>query len=140
MTRALNETETRALIAAGRVGRLGCVDDGEPYVVPINYLFEDDAIYGHSLSGRKITALRAHPRACLQVDQVENDFRWRSAIAFGRFEEIVSELERQQVLHKLLQAFPWLTPVESVGSKDTVSPQVIIFRIRVDRVTGVAEE
>lgn len=140
MTRVLNETETRALIAAGRVGRLGCVDDGEPYVVPINYLFEDDAIYGHSLLGRKITALRAHPRACLQVDQVEGDFRWRSAIAFGRFDEIVSEPERQQVLLKLLQTFPLLTPVESVTSKETVSPEVIVFRIRVDRVTGLAEE
>ena len=140
MTRVLSETETRALIAAGRVGRLGCVDDGEPYVVPINYLFEDDAIYGHSLLGRKITALRAHPRACLQVDQVESNFRWRSAIAFGHFDEIASELERKQILHKLLRSFPLLTPVESVSAKEAASPEVIVFRIRVDRVTGLAEE
>ncbi len=140
MARRLNETDTRALITAGKVGRLGCVDDGEPYVVPINYLFEDGVIYGHSLLGRKIRALRAHPRACLQVDEVDGDLRWRSAIAYGNFEEIGLELERQQVLHKLLQSFPWLTPVESVISKDVVSPEVIIFRIRVDRVTGVAEE
>ncbi|HVS80108.1 MAG TPA: pyridoxamine 5'-phosphate oxidase family protein [Pyrinomonadaceae bacterium] len=140
MTRTLNETETRALITAGKVGRLGCVDDGEPYVVPINYLFEDGAIYGHSLLGRKIRALRACPRACLQVDQVESDFRWRSAIAFGSFEEIGFEREREQVLHKLLQSFPLLTPVESVIPKDAAPPEVIVFRIRVDRVTGLAEE
>jgi nitroimidazol reductase NimA-like FMN-containing flavoprotein (pyridoxamine 5'-phosphate oxidase superfamily) len=140
MTRTLNETETRDLITAGKVGRLGCVVDGGPYVVPINYLFEDGAIYGHSLSGKKIRALRARPRACLQVDQVESDLRWRSAIAFGRFEEICFEREREQVLHKLLQSFPLLTPVESVISKDAASPEVIVFRIRVDRITGVAEE
>jgi nitroimidazol reductase NimA-like FMN-containing flavoprotein (pyridoxamine 5'-phosphate oxidase superfamily) len=140
MTRTLNEIETRDLITAGKVGRLGCVVEGEPYVVPINYLFEDGAIYGHSLSGKKIRALRARPRACLQVDQVESDLRWRSAIAFGRFEEIRYELEREQVLHKLLQSFPLLTPVESVISKDAASPEVIVFRIRVDRVTGLAED
>jgi nitroimidazol reductase NimA-like FMN-containing flavoprotein (pyridoxamine 5'-phosphate oxidase superfamily) len=140
MTRTLTETETRDLITAGKVGRLGCIDTGEPYVVPINYLFEDDAIYGHSLLGRKIRALRTCPRACLQVDLVESDFRWRSAIAFGSFEEIRVEVEREQVLHKLLQTFPLLTPVESVTQKDAASPEVIVFRIRVDRVTGLAEE
>ena len=140
MTRTLNETETRELIAAGKVGRLGCVVDGEPYVVPVNYLFDDGAIYGHSLLGRKIRALRARPRACLQVDQVESDLRWRSAIVFGRFEEIRHEPEREQVLHKFFQRFPLLTPVESVISKDAASPEVIVFRICVDRVTGLAED
>ncbi len=140
MTRTLNDTETRELITACKVGRLGCVVNGEPYVVPINYLFEDGAIYGHSLLGQKIRALRACPRACLQVDQIDGEFRWRSAIAFGSFEEVCVEREREQVLHKLLQSFPLLTPVESVISKDTASPEVIVFRICVDRVTGLAEE
>ena len=56
MTRMLDENETRRLIAAGKIGRLGCIDNGEPYVVPINYLFENMAIYSHSMPGRKIEA------------------------------------------------------------------------------------
>lgn len=140
MTRTLDEAETRDLIAAGKVGRLGCVVKGEPYVVPINYLFEDGWIYGHSMMGRKIRALRNHPRACLQVDQVESDFHWRSAIAFGNFEEIHHELERAQVLRKLVDRFPLLTPVESVVSKNGAALEIIVFRIRIDRVTGLAED
>jgi len=140
MTRTLDEAETRELIASGKVGRLGCIVKSEPYVVPINYLFEDGAVYGHSLPGRKIRALRVHPRACLQVDQSNGDFQWRSAIAFGRFEEIEGEVERSQVLRKLIERFPSLTPVESVVSKDAASPEVIVFRIRVDRVSGVGED
>ena len=140
MTRTLDEAETRELIASGKVGRLGCVVKGEPYVVPINYLFEAGAVYGHSLPGRKIRALRVHPRACLQVDQSSGDFQWRSAIAFGRFEEIESEVERSQALRKLIERFPLLTPVESVAIKGAAAPEVIVFRIRVDRITGVAEE
>ena len=140
MAKTLSESEALSLISGGGVRRLGCIVKGEPYVVPINYLFEDGAVYGHSLPGRKIRALRVHPRACLQVDQSNGDFQWRSAIAFGRFEEIESEVERSQVLRKLIERFPLLTPVESVAIKGAAAPEVIVFRIRVDRITGVAEE
>ena len=140
MTRMLSETEARNLIAGGRIGRLGCVDNGEPYVVPINYVFEDGSIYSHSLPGRKIEALRAHPRACLQVDEIENDLEWRSVIAYGNFEEIRVPSDRRAILSKLLTRFPLLTPVESVMAKDASAPDSVVFRIIVDRITGVAEE
>jgi nitroimidazol reductase NimA-like FMN-containing flavoprotein (pyridoxamine 5'-phosphate oxidase superfamily) len=140
MTRTMNETETRELIAAGKVGHLGCVVQGEPYVVPINYLLEGDSVYGHSMMGQKIEALRNHPRACLEVNDVEGDLRWRSAIVFGDFEEIHQEPERAQVMRKLLERYPLLTPVESVASKSLETSEVIVFRIRVDRLTGLAED
>lgn len=140
MTKILSEAEARTVIGAGQTGHLGCIAKGEPYVVPVNYLFEDGSIYSHSLPGRKILALRVHPGACLQVEQIHDDFHWRSAIAFGSFEEIHDELERAVVLRKLLKRFPLLTPVESRVAQDAAPPEVIVFRIRVDRVTGVAEE
>ena len=37
MIRPMSPDETRALLEAGRVGRLGCVSDGQPYVVPVSY-------------------------------------------------------------------------------------------------------
>lgn len=139
MTRMLSDAEARALIAGGKMGRLGCIANGEPYVVPINYVFEDGSIYSHSLPGRKIEALRAHPRACLQVDEIGNDFHWRSAIAFGNFEEIDRPRERRDILSKLLVRFPLLTPVESMVVQDAAPPDSVVFRIIVDRITGVEE-
>lgn len=139
MTRMLSEEEARSLIAGGKMGRLGCVANGEPYVVPINYVFEDGAIYSHSLPGRKIDAMRTHSRVCLQVDQIENDLKWRSVIAFGNFEEIRVPSDRRSILHKLMVRFPLLTPVESVIARDASAPDAIVFRIIVDRVTGAKE-
>jgi nitroimidazol reductase NimA-like FMN-containing flavoprotein (pyridoxamine 5'-phosphate oxidase superfamily) len=138
--KTLQNDEMRALLSACKVGRLGCIDNGEPYIVPINYVFEDESIYSHSLPGRKIEALRAQPRACLQVDEIENDFHWRSVIAYGEFEEIRVPSERQLALSKLLKHFPLLTPVESVMARDAGAPDSIVFRIKVDRITGVKEE
>ena len=137
--KTLLEDEARGLLSAAKIGRLGCVANGEPYVVPINYVFEDESIYSHSSPGRKIDALRAHPRACLQVDKIENDFEWRSVIAYGNFEEIRVPSDRRVILSKLLARFPLLTPVESLTAQDAGAPDSVVFRIRIDRITGVAE-
>lgn len=140
MNRVLSDAEAREVIKAGKVGRLGCIDKDEPYVVPINYFLDAGSIYSHSLPGRKIDAMRSHPRACLQVDQIDDDFHWRSAIAFGNFEELDRPGERRAILGKLLSRFPKLTPVESRIVQDAAAPDSIVFRIIVDRITGVEEE
>jgi nitroimidazol reductase NimA-like FMN-containing flavoprotein (pyridoxamine 5'-phosphate oxidase superfamily) len=137
--RSLLEKEGEELLTSAKIGRLGCVDNGEPYVVPINYLFEAGSVYSHSLPGRKIDILRSHPRACLQVDDIENDFCWRSAIAYGNFEEIHLPGERRAILRKLLSRFPLLTPVESTMAHDASAPDSVVFCLRIDRITGMAE-
>ena len=136
----MSDVEAQALLSTGRVGRLGCVVAGEPYVLPINYVFIDGSIYSHSLPGTKITALRAHTRACFQVDEITDELRWRSVVAFGNFEEIDDNLERVNVLRKMLRRFPLLTPVESRVSQEVAPPRTIVFCLRIDRITGVAEE
>ena len=136
----LSEVESADLIGRARVARLGCIVDGGPYVVPINCYYADSYIYSHSLPGHKISALRENPKACLQFDEVESDLRWRSVLAFGTYEEVQTPLERSEILNKLLQRFPMLTPVESSIAVDAGYPVVIVYRIKIDRITGVSEE
>ena len=138
MIKPLSNEEAYALIAECSVGRLGCVADGGPYVVPVSYVLHGNNIYIHSLPGHKIEALRENPRACLQVDEIENAYNWRSAIAFGRYEEVDDEDERRFAMRRLLSRFPSLTPVESVTVRDGQS-SVIVFRVHVEKVSGVAE-
>lgn len=135
----MSEEEVRALLNRGRRARLGCVVEGEPYIVLVSYLFEDDCAYIHALPGVKITALRVNPRACLQVDEIEDECRWQSVLATGNFEEITDAQESAYYLHKLLERFPLLTPVESVRARDAAPPPVIVFRIRIDKLTGTGE-
>ena len=139
MMKMLSEDKARKLFQSGKLVRLGCIVNGEPYVVPINCHLEGDCLYSHSLPGLKISGLRENPRACVQVDEIESDLHWRSAIAFGTFEEITKPGERMEVLNKLLRNFPMLTPVESAIAVDGAAADVIVFRIRIDRVTGVCE-
>ena len=135
----LSPEESYELLRGGRVARLGCVADGEPYVVPVNYVFDGEAAYVHSLPGRKIAALRADPRVCLQVDDIRDEFGWRSVLAFGRYEELTRDPERERAVGLLLSAFPQLTPVESLIAEDAAAPAPVVFRVRVERVTGLQE-
>jgi nitroimidazol reductase NimA-like FMN-containing flavoprotein (pyridoxamine 5'-phosphate oxidase superfamily) len=135
----LSDNEARMLFQFARVARLGCIVDDEPYVVPINCHLENDCLYSHSLPGLKISGLRKNPRACIQVDEIESDLKWRSAIAFGTFEEIKSPNERHDVLTKLLKKFPLLTPVESAIAVDGAAAEVIVFKITIERFSGVSE-
>lgn len=139
MIATLSDSKARELLQSARVARLGCIVNGEPYITPINYNFEDDCIYSHSLAGLKITALRSNPRACVQVDEVDSLLHWRSVLAWGNFDEINKPNERIEILGKLLKRFPMLTPVESAIAGDGGSPEVIVFRIKIDKLTGVSE-
>jgi len=139
MISQLSNDETRGLLTACGVGRLGCVYDGGPYVVPVNYVCDGECIYIHSLPGRKIHALRANPKACLQVDQVTDAYHWRSAIAYGDYEEITEAGTLDWAVRSLQERFPNLTPVESVPVHDGQS-SVIVFRIRIREISGVGEK
>ncbi len=51
------------LLLSSRVGYLGLVDGDEPYVVPLNYLWYQDAIYIHGAqAGRKATLMGNSPK------------------------------------------------------------------------------
>ena len=106
--------------------------------MPVNYYFDGENIYIHTLPGKKLDALRANPRVCLQVDEIKDSYNWRSVIAYGTFEEVPSEETRENVLTKLYSRLPHMTPVESKLVKGL--QETIVFRIKVDEVTGVGEE
>jgi uncharacterized protein len=133
----LSEQDARALLHAGRLGRLGCCLDGQPYVVPVYYLLEGNHIYMHSLPGRKINWLRANPHGCLQVDELQDEYHWRSVLAFGEYEELTDAAERERVLAELFKHLPHLSPVEARFGHQT--PPSIVFALRLTSLTGIFE-
>lgn len=137
MIEPLGKTDAQAILRGHYYGRLGCCNHNEPYVLPINYMYQGEDIYIHSLPGLKIQTMRANPKICLQVDEVEDDYNWRSVIAFGDFEEITNADEGKQIMAAMFRHLPHLTPVES-RIKETPD-EVIVFRLRVNRITGVSE-
>lgn len=137
MISTLSDEHAKQLLMHNKIGRLGCISDGEPYVVPVNYVYDGDSIFIHSLYGKKINAMRENPRVCFQVDEIEGDFNWRSVIVYGNYEEIALKEERANAMNLLLKSFPSLTPVETYIVEGSGTPAPIMFRIRIDKITSL---
>ncbi len=141
MIEHLDENKARRLFKEQKFGHLGCIlASGAPYVVPVNYLFLDDDIYIHSPPGDKIDALRSNGKICLQVEKIKDPYQWQSAIVFGEFEEIKNKQTAVRILHEFTVNFPRLTPVEGIIAEEDRVGGVVLFRIKIKKITGIAEK
>ena len=129
MIGSLHPDEVEAVLHRQHVGRLACLADGRPYVVPITYAYAGGDVYGHALPGRKLAALRADPRICFEVDRRDDPTHWCSVVADGRYEEVTEPAERGAALRLLAAAEP------TVVSAADDAPGVV-FRLRLTAKTG----
>lgn len=116
-------------------------DDGYPYAVPVNYVFNDGNIYIHSASsGHKIDAILRDPRCSLCIvdkdDIVPEEFTsyFRSVIVFGRAELLENTEDKVKALRLLCCKYsPGIDPTEEIEKFLKV---VAVIRIKVEHATG----
>jgi nitroimidazol reductase NimA-like FMN-containing flavoprotein (pyridoxamine 5'-phosphate oxidase superfamily) len=83
----LSDRDIDALLSGQSFGHLACSDKGKPYIVPMAYVFHNNALYGQTTEGKKVDILRRNPLVCFQVEDVSGN-GWRSAQCWGTFEEL----------------------------------------------------
>jgi nitroimidazol reductase NimA-like FMN-containing flavoprotein (pyridoxamine 5'-phosphate oxidase superfamily) len=126
----LPEDQVEELLRTALVGRIACCApaiDPRPYVVPLAYGYDGEAIYAHSGPGRKIRLMRANPLVAFEVDAAEAADRWRGVIAEGVYEELSDPAERAAAL---LVVYP---PPAAVPD---LPPETIVYRIRLTARSG----
>jgi len=143
--------EIEQLLASEITGRIGCHADGRTYVVPITYAYQSGHVYCHSPDGQKIRMMRKNPVVCFEVDRVEDIGKWRSAIAFGRFEELGGR-EALDAMDILIARFAAIEraqqgpyPSYVLRASEAESPRadgrpIVLFRIRLIEKTGRFEQ
>jgi nitroimidazol reductase NimA-like FMN-containing flavoprotein (pyridoxamine 5'-phosphate oxidase superfamily) len=123
--------EIEQLLRTAIVGRIACcghgaVGDGRPYLVPLAYGYDGEAVYAHSGPGRKLDLMRAEPRVTFEVDEAQASDRWRSVIVEGIFEEIDDPQQRSAALSVIYGT----TAIPDLGS------QTVVFRLRLTSRSG----
>ncbi len=103
LVREMSRKECEDLLARLGFGRLACVRDNHPYVVPIYFVSESGRLYGFATTGQKIEWMRLNPFVCVEADEVLSHTAWRSVIVQGRYEEFPDTPEYAE-LRRLAQS------------------------------------
>lgn len=120
-------------------GHLACHADDESYVLPINFIYRDNAIYAHSGEGKKIEMMRKNPKVCFQVSEINDNFKWKSVIIWGDFEELKDQ-ERQQAMQGIIHKIMPQVDGAAIGISHGIEPEkhlnLVVYRININKATG----
>lgn len=144
--KALQDKAVTQILLDGEYGVLSTVDgDGQPYGVPLNYVYQDNCIYFHcALVGRKLDniALNGKVSFCVvgrtEVLPAEFSTGFESVVAFGTAEAIHGE-EGYKALLGLLEKYCADYMESGRAYIEKLEKQTRVVRIRIEQVTGKAK-
>ena len=135
----------KALLCHARRGVLAVQgDDGYPYAIPVNYLYDESArkIYFHGArAGHKVDALRACDKVCFTVlsDEIIRDEPWapylQSAVVFGRCRLLESGPEALALIKRLAMKY---YPDERLAEEEIAASgkAVQMYEITIEHLSG----
>lgn len=144
--KALDKPPVEQLLTNGEYGVLATVDgDGQPYGVPLNYVYMNGCIYFHcALTGHKLENISTNEKVSFtvvgrtEVLPAEFSTGYESVIAFGTASLIDGE-ERYQALMGLVKKYCADYVEEGREYIKKFDKQTAVVRVAVERVSGKAE-
>ncbi|UKJ06352.1 pyridoxamine 5'-phosphate oxidase family protein [Solitalea lacus] len=142
MLGALNTIEIEELLKSQTIGRIGCHANDTTYIVPVSYAYDGEYVYAHSRDGMKINMMRQNPEVCFEVEEIVNMANWESVIAWGEFEELTNEEERNKAMELLIkQLMPFIVSETVLPSHGLGTMKVaVVYRIRLSKKVGRFEK
>ena len=134
--RILREGKTAVLALAG--------DDGYPYAVPVNYVYDGGKIYFHcAKTGHKLDALRRCEKVSVCVvdrddvapERLATDYM--SVIVFGRVRELTESAEKRRAIELLAQKFaPDDSAEHRAAAIDGYWDSLCVLELRAEHLSG----
>jgi len=134
----MSSKEIHELLHKVGYGHLGCIHEGKPYVMPMNYYLEDSDIYLFTTEGMKTHDIEANPEICLQVEEINDALHWRSVIVNGRASRLTVQEDIDRAMHLIKERNPTLSPainrtwIDAQGRSEAIA----IYRIDVSEMSG----
>ena len=132
------------IIRSADVCRIAFADAGEPYIVPVSFGYDGEAIYLHTArKGRKIDFIGANNRVCFEFESnvsLKTDdsdacnwtFEFESVIGYGTITELETAEDKTHGLNQIMLHYSgreW-----DIDEAATATTRV--WRIDVESVTG----
>ena len=132
-----------AIIRDCQVCRLGLARDNAPYIVPVSFGYDGEALYFHSArQGKKIDYISANASVCFEFErgvQLVPDesgpcnwtFHYQTVIGYGRVQELVGKVEKTEGLRQIVAQYSdreWEFGDEALRT-------VRVWKIAIERMT-----
>jgi len=138
-----DRSEIESIIRKAQVCRVGMVDDGLPYVVPMCFGYQDDTLFFHSArEGRKIEILKKNNPVCFEFDinpEIKAGktacawgMKYKSVIGYGTATFIEDPEEKQAALDIIMGQY---AEGDFKYSDKTLS-EMLVIRIDISTMTG----
>lgn len=146
--RKKNEISLEAMKQLLRTSRRGILavqgDDGYPYAIPINYLYDEDEnkiIFHGSKTGHKIDSIKACDKVCFTVfgnERIKEEV-WapfvQSVVIFGRCRLLKEEEGSIELVKKL--AMKYYPDTETISEEVKMSGKSVqMFEIDIEHISG----
>lgn len=145
---AIGADECLGLLESGRYCVLATTDDqGQPYAVPLSYVFWEGKIWFHCAhQGHKIENLKDNPRCSLTVvgdnqPVYYKDFTtwYESVVVFGTAEEICNEAVKTEALLALARKYLPEHMDKAPGSIAASLSRTAVYAVSIKKITGKAK-
>jgi len=135
--------EIEQIITGADVCRIGFVDGDEPYIVPVSFGYESNAIYFHSApEGRKVNLIKESAKVCFELDTdmeiVQSDdacdwgVKYRSVMGTGRASLLTDNEEKIRGLNVIMKHYSPAAFQFPPAKLDTV----LVVRIAIESISG----
>ncbi|HQC36108.1 MAG TPA: pyridoxamine 5'-phosphate oxidase family protein [Bacillota bacterium] len=141
----IREEAVKALLRDSRRGILAVNgDNGYPYAIPINYLYDEERrrIFFHgSRVGHKIDALKASDKVCFTVcgNEIIKEEAWapfvQSALVFGRC-RLIENSEKALIILKQFAMKYYPSEDMAVAAVASGGEAVQMFEIEIEHMSG----
>jgi hypothetical protein len=132
------------ILSGSEICRLGLVDSGEAYIVPVNYAYSDGTIYIHSApEGRKIELLRRNNLVTFEIEQSPEITRdnipcnwsakYRSVMGKGIISLLSGTESKKRGLDMIMKKYGAANELNYIESSLS---KMIILELRITSLTG----
>lgn len=141
--RQLSCGEAERILTEGEYGVLStCGTDGEPYGVPLSYVYREGCISFHCAPavGHKVAHLAQNARVCFtvvgktEILPARFSTKYESAIAFGRAS--LEEENKEEALRALIRKYAPAFLEEGEAYIARALARVAVYTIHVERLTA----
>jgi nitroimidazol reductase NimA-like FMN-containing flavoprotein (pyridoxamine 5'-phosphate oxidase superfamily) len=138
-----DKKEIENILKKSQICHIAMVDKDKPYIVPMNFGYENKTLFFHSaLEGRKINLIKQNPNLCFEIDQVVQfkkaklacdwSIEYKSVIGEGRAQLLYDPEEKREGLDIIMAQYSGRTfeyPSEMLE-------KTLVIKLVIDKMTG----